>query len=96
MVLLETAVEVFYAFGTIFLLCELGERLTIAYDELECEIEQYEWYLFPIEIQRLLPLVVINAQQLVAMQCFGRISSNRDAFKKVLTNFVKWKSRVEM
>lgn len=68
----------------VFICCELGERLTMAYAKLEFQIEQFDWYAFPIEAQRLLPILMLNAQQPIALQCFGCISTNREAFKKVL------------
>lgn len=84
MVLLKTFVEAFYAFCSVFLVSELGERLTIAYDEIPQVIEQFDCYLFPIEVQRRLPVLMLNAQQSVTLQCFGSTSTNREAFKKVL------------
>lgn len=66
-----------------FVICELGERLIIAYDEMGCEIERFNWYLFSIEIQRILPIVMIGAQESVRVRCFGSISTNRVAFKQV-------------
>lgn len=78
-----TIIETIYAFCSVFVICDLGERLTIAYDEFEYEIEEFDWYRFPIEIQRQLPIIMINAQQPVEIQCFASTSTNRRAFKKV-------------
>lgn len=83
MVLLMTILQAFYALCIVFIACELCERLTIAYAELEYKIEQFEWYAFPIKAQRLLPILMLNAQQPITLQCFGGISTNREAFKKV-------------
>lgn len=76
-------IEVIYALSIICIVCELGERMTIAYDEMDCVIQQFSWYLFPIQIQRQLPIVMINAQQSVTLQCFGSIFANRESFKQV-------------
>lgn len=78
-----TVLQAFYALCIVFIACELCERLTIAYAELEQKIEQFEWYAFPIKAQRLLPILMLNAQQPITLQCFGGISTNREAFKKV-------------
>lgn len=80
---METIIAEFYSFCFVFITCELGEQLTIAFDELEFVMEQLDWYLFPIEIQRLLPIILISAQQSVTIQCFGSFATNRDTFKKV-------------
>lgn len=86
-ILLETINEAFYAICIIFIICEFGERLTIAYDEMNCQIEQFDWYLFPIEIKRLLPILMIDAQQRVELQCFGTLSASRESLKKVYAQF---------
>lgn len=74
----------FYAFCSVLVVCELGERFTIAYDGIDCEIEKFDWYSFPIEVQRLLPVLMLNAQQPVTIECFASTSTNREAFKKVI------------
>lgn len=80
---MELIIQTFYAFCVLFLTCEFGERLTIVFDELEYEIEQFDWYLFPNEIQRILLTLMVFGQQEVSLQCFGSTSTNREAFKKV-------------
>lgn len=80
---METIVEALYAFCIVFVTCERGEQLTIAYDEIDCVIEQFDWNSFSIEIQRLLPILLIGAQQPVTLRCFGSILANREAFKQV-------------
>lgn len=94
-VLLETIVEALYSVCISFVTCELGERFTIAYGEMDCEFKQFKWYLFPIEVQRLLPILVQNAQQPVTLRCFGSIAANREAFKKVPTfNPMKMQNKI--
>lgn len=83
MLALETIFATIYAICIVFICCELGERLAIVYDQLDSNIGQFHWYLFPLEIQRLLPLIMINAQQPIILVCFGSISANRETFKKV-------------
>lgn len=83
--LLEMIFEGGYAFGLVLISCELGQRLTDAYGEIDGdEMGQYDWYLYPLELQRTFPLLLIIAQQPVYLECFGSYACLRDSFKKVL------------
>lgn len=86
MILWTSILYGFCGFGLVFSTCEIGQRFTKAFDEIDREIEQLDWYLFPIEIQRILPTIIINAQEPIVIECFGIISCNRDQFKKVSLN----------
>lgn len=46
-------------------------------------IEGLDWYRFPIKLQKMLPIILIDAQQLVALDCFGSITCSREVFKQV-------------
>lgn len=52
--------------------------------ELNDEIYQCDWYLFPYHIQRMLPMILINTQQRVVLQGFGNIVFLRETFKEVI------------
>ena len=73
-----------YATGLAFLTCEFLQRISDAFEEIEDVTVQCDWYLFPDKIKRMLPTILINAQQPVEMKLFGNFSCNRDAFKKVI------------
>lgn len=77
-------VQIVWSTGLAFVPCEIGERITGAffgvYDSLN---EGLDWYLFPIETQKMLILILINAQAPVTVECFGSISCQRDIFKRV-------------
>lgn len=47
------------------------------------EFNRLDWYLFPLEIHKLLPIVMNNVQKPIAIECFGIISASREQFKKV-------------
>lgn len=49
-------------------------------------IDALDWYIFPIEMQKMLPTILIEAQQLVALECFGSILCSREVFKQVSEN----------
>lgn len=74
---------VFNAFSTACIACELGQRTSGAFEEIEDMIGQYHWYLFPDEVKRILPIILMGAQQSAEWECFGSFSCNRDTLKKV-------------
>lgn len=62
---------------------ELGERMSMSFVEVGDEIGELDWYAFPIEIQKMLPIVLIDSQKPIAIRCFGSIFCGREIFKKV-------------
>lgn len=81
--LLVVFIEVAYAFGLLCFACELGERFRNLFEEIAVTIDQFNWYLFPFEMQRTLPIIILNVQQPVAIACFGSILCDRNSFKFV-------------
>lgn len=73
--------EMFLSFSFIFIICECGEKVCNAFNEINKEIDKLDWYLFPIEIQRNLPMLIIISQKPVIIQGYGNIWYNREAFK---------------
>lgn len=67
----------------VFVACELGHKMSESFEEIDCSITQFDWYLFPIEIKQVLPTIIANAQQPVLIECFGSITCTRDNFKSV-------------
>ena len=76
-------IQVIYAFGVVFIACELGQRVNLAFVECSDMIDQFDWYLFPAEIQRLLPIILNFTQQPVEIKCFGSTTLDRETFKYV-------------
>lgn len=72
-----------YAFGVIFFICKLGQRLTDAFGEIGVVIESFQWNLFSLEVQKLLIIILMVEQQPVYIECFGSTSGIRETFKKV-------------
>lgn len=81
--LVITLLQVIYSFGVLLLACELGQRVTITFDECTALIDNFDWYLFPIEIQRMLTIVINFAQQPLVVKCFGSAACDRETFKYV-------------
>lgn len=81
--LLITALEIAYAFGVMFIICELCQRANISFDECNDMIVQFDWYLLPADVQRMLTLILIFEQQPIEVICFGSTACNRETFKYV-------------
>lgn len=73
-----------FATATVFIACELSQRLIDAFDKIHLNIDRCAWYLFPKEIKRILPIVIVYAQEPVSLECFGSLICNRDVFKNVI------------
>lgn len=82
-VLLMTIFIACYAVGVDFFACDIGQRISNAFNEINDVIGKFDWYLFPNELQKLLPIIIHFAQLPVEMKFFGSIACNRDSLKKV-------------
>lgn len=82
-VLFIISLQTFYAFGVMFVSCELSQRICLAFEECYEMINQFEWYFWPADIQRILPIIMSYAQRPVEIQCFGSWACGRETFKYV-------------
>lgn len=81
-------VEIVISFGMNFSICEIGERVSGAFDEINDVFDEVnDWYMLPFELQKMLPVVVMSVQQPIYLECFGSISCTRDTFKRVRRRF---------
>lgn len=48
------------------------------------ELDQCNWYLYPIKMQRMLAIVMVNSQQTVFIRGYGNLACVRDYFKRVI------------
>lgn len=81
--LVTIAFQVFYAFGVIFAACEICQRMNLEFDECNDMVGQFEWYLLPDKMQRMIPLIMQFAQQPVDIKWFGSVATDRETFKYV-------------
>lgn len=72
-----------YSFGLTFIACELGHREIYSFVAISNRIEELNWYLFPIDVQKMMPIIIQNAVEPIEIGCFGSITCKRDSFKKV-------------
>lgn len=77
-------VSVILIFLIIFLVCECGQIVTIQFDIFNDLLNQCNWYYLPIELQRMLVVVLVGAQYPTQFQGYGNVECTRDSFKKVV------------
>lgn len=77
----------FWSFIQIFLFCELGEMLTGQFNKLNDAIFERDWYTFPIEIQRKLPMITMGIRLPVVISGYGNIRCTRQVCQNVLHVF---------
>lgn len=75
--------QVSYAFGIVFIACEIGQRINIAFDECSEMITQFNWYRCPVKIQRMLLVIIPFAEEPIDVDCFGSTTCNRGTFQFV-------------
>lgn len=73
----------FWSFALLFMICEFGQMLTDHFDELNEAVDECDWFLFPREIQKILPIIIHNAQRSVVLQTFENTSCSRESFNRV-------------
>lgn len=64
-------------------MCFLGQKVSDAFEEIDQEISQLDWYRFPIYMRQPLLILIARAQVSASIEVFGSISCDREAFKKV-------------
>lgn len=82
-VMIMPVIIVFWAFILIFSYCELGKKVTNAFNDFNEQLCQAKWYLLSVDIQRMLLIFMSDAQQPVLLRGFGNIVCTRDSFKNV-------------
>lgn len=81
-------ITLFWSVFPIYLFSDLGEDVSNHFYELNDTIYQSEWYAFPIEVQRMLPILLMTTQKQVVPRGFGNLLCIRESFKKVTTSFL--------
>lgn len=68
----------------LFVLCDFADNVSDRFDRTNI-YEYCEWYKFPNELQRLLPIIINNTHKGVIIEGFGNIDCTREKFKKVIS-----------
>lgn len=71
------------AWAVVSIACEICQQFSDILNEVNDELAQLDWYLFPTKIQRMLPVIIDNVQKDVSVESFGIVSLNREQLKKV-------------
>lgn len=72
-----------WVFGPLFVVCELGERMTYQFERFHQELERCDWHTLSIKMQRMYLVFVSDTQQTMNIACYGNILCLRDTFRKV-------------
>lgn len=73
----------FWAVNFVVIDCEAGQRLSNKNNQINDAINRIDWYLLPIEVQRILIVAIMHGQQPLHIKFFGSISCNREQFERV-------------
>lgn len=73
----------FWSFALIFLFCNFGEKISGQFTKLNDVIYQCNWYLCPLKIQQMFPMILTATQNVPTMTSFGNVVCSRESFKKV-------------
>lgn len=72
-----------WTFAQMFIFCELGENVTDQFNQISNAIYSSDWYMFPKEIQRIIPIIAMSAQRPVIIQGFVNLKCTREASSRV-------------
>lgn len=81
--MLQVILDGFDACLSLFVACELAQRITNAFEVIGNSVCIFKWYRFPNEIKQMLPTILIMVEQPVEFVCFGSFSMCRESFKQV-------------
>ena len=85
--LFESIFSGIWALILVFAVCEFCQRMTNIYHEINFTVYQIDWYKPPIEIQRMLLIILIYTEQPLDFEFFGSMTCNREQFKRVSKSF---------
>lgn len=73
----------FWTGAMIMLFCENGHLVTKQFEKFSYELDQRNWYLYSIEMQRMFVFFMSNAHQHVHIRGYGHILCSRNKVKEV-------------
>lgn len=76
--------ELAWAFVMISFYCEFSEMVCDEFEQFNEELHRYEWYLIPMEMQRIYLIFLLDTQQLTVVRGYGNILCTRVTFKAVI------------
>lgn len=76
-------IKIWFTFGLLFGYCEMGGQISSAFGEIEKEMYEMDWLFFPMKMQKMMLMVLRNAQQTTAFLGYGNFPANRETMKRV-------------
>lgn len=76
-------VATFWSLAVLYIFCHFGQLMTDQFVKLDETICTCDWYLFPNDVKRILPIVLMASQQSVTLQGYGNIACIRENFRRV-------------
>lgn len=76
--------EMIWSFAMIAFYCQFSHMMCEGFNMFCEKFHRCDWYLFPIELQRIYLIFILDTQQLTIVRGFGNILCTRDTFKKVV------------
>lgn len=64
-------------------LCWCGEMVTHEFEIVSNELKKCKWYLLPLEMQKILLILITNAQHSTFIRGYGDIRCTRETFLNV-------------
>lgn len=77
-------IQLFWSFALILFFCEFGAMVTGEFVAFNERLHQCNWYFFPIEVQRIFLIFMLDAQEPMLICGYGNITCTRDSFKNVI------------
>lgn len=79
-----------WIFLYVFVLCELGQRITNRFEQLDDSFGQCNWYLFPIEMKKMFVITTAISQQPIFIRGYGNVFCSCETLKRVslILNFL--------
>lgn len=81
--LMSALVLLFWSFLVILLLCNFGEQVSSEFELIYNDVYDCDWYTFPIEIQRMVLLIMVSSEKPAVFQGFGNFLLKRETSKMV-------------
>lgn len=69
--------------SSVSLSCELGHQVGYAFEKSSAAIDRMKWYLLPVEIWHMIPIIIAAAHEPIKFSVFGSVSCSREDFKMV-------------
>lgn len=66
-----------------FGVCEFGETVGMAFNDIKIQVIELKWYLLPRNIRKMLPIILIVAHEPVEFDILGSTACSRRKFKEV-------------